>query len=130
MLGIFSEYTDLYLWVAALSTLLFFGLPLCLFPLRWAGWMHWKIPAHTHLTVYFGRCLGAVVCVMSLFALVAAKSDRIVCSFYYQFLLVNIAAMIALHLYGALTKTQPITETIEIAFWAVLFITTLCFYPV
>ena len=38
--------------------------------------------------------------------------------------------MILLHVYGAIRKTQPITETIEIGLWVVLSLVTLCFYPI
>jgi len=40
-----------------------------------------------------------------------------------------IAAMTILHVYGAIRKIQPLTETVEIALWVVLFLVTLCFYP-
>jgi len=35
----------------------------------------------------------------------------------------------ALHAYGAIKKIQPVTETVEIILWVVLFLVTLCFYP-
>jgi hypothetical protein len=34
--------------------------PLALFPLRWARWFLWKVPAETDLAVYFGRCVGVL----------------------------------------------------------------------
>ena len=37
--------------------------------------------------------------------------------------------MIAVHVYGAWRRIQPITETIEIGFYAMLFVLTLLFHP-
>jgi hypothetical protein len=37
--------------------------------------------------------------------------------------------MIILHVYGALKRSQPITETLEIAMWVVLVLVSLAFYP-
>jgi hypothetical protein len=49
--------------------------------------------------------------------------------FFFELMLWLLVAMIALHAYGAIKKTQPITETMEIALWIVLLLITLCFYP-
>jgi len=38
-------------------------------------------------------------------------------------------SMIAVHVYGAWRRIQPITETIEIAFYALLLLLTLLFQP-
>src|SRR3989304_5244994 len=35
----------------------------------------------------------------------------------------------AYHAYGAIRKTRPITGTVEFLLWVVLFLITLCFYP-
>ena len=85
MVGIWSKYADGYLLILAIGTLILFGLPLCLFPLRWATWLRWQIPEHTHLAVYSSRCLGAVICVLSIFALKAAVSDSVIKLFYFDF---------------------------------------------
>jgi hypothetical protein len=37
--------------------------------------------------------------------------------------------MIGLHVYGALKRAQPITETMEIGLWIVLFVLALAFFP-
>jgi hypothetical protein len=37
--------------------------------------------------------------------------------------------MVAVHVYGAWRKIQPMTETIEIAFYALLLLLTLLFQP-
>ncbi len=129
MVGIWSKYADAYLLIVALGSLILFGLPLCLFPLRWATWLRWQIPEHSHLTIYLSRCLGAVICVLAIFALKATVSDPTIKSFYFDFMLINCAAMVIVHIYGALMKIQPLSETIEIAYWLSLIFLTLCFYP-
>ena len=40
-----------------------------------------------------------------------------------------IALMIAVHGYGGLRGIQPLSETLEIVYWALLIILTLLFYP-
>jgi hypothetical protein len=40
------------------------------------------------------------------------------------------AVMTAVHVYGAIRKIQPLSETLEIGFWALLLLLAFCFYPV
>jgi hypothetical protein len=49
-------------FLIAAATIFFLGyaLPLFVVPLAWAKWFRWKLPAEPALTIYFGRCLGAV----------------------------------------------------------------------
>jgi hypothetical protein len=49
--------------------------------------------------------------------------------FFFDFMLWVFGGMILLHVYGAIRKTQPITETLEILLWVILGLITLCFYP-
>jgi hypothetical protein len=37
--------------------------------------------------------------------------------------------MFFVHVYGAIKKIQPITETLEIGFWMILFVLNILFYP-
>ena len=37
--------------------------------------------------------------------------------------------MFVIHIVGALQRVQPITETIEIGFWALLILLTAAFWP-
>jgi hypothetical protein len=128
MIGIWANYSGEYLYVIAVGTLLLFGLPLLLVPLKWARLLGWKLPEQTDLPVYFGRCLGAVICVLSYFAFKSA-ADPLVRPFFFQLILANFTLMVLVHIYGAVKKIQPISETIEIAYWLALFLVTLLFYP-
>jgi len=60
MLGYYAQYSKEYITTLMLLTTLFFALPIFIAPLAWARAMRWAIPEQQHLTIYFGRCLGAV----------------------------------------------------------------------
>ena len=129
MFGLFNEYSILYLYIVAVATFLLFGLPMFLWPLKWAKPFKWIIPEHPHLAIYFGRCLGGIICSMAIFAFIATKHETTL-RFFYQFILVNFFIMILIHVYGAIKKIQPKAETIEIVFWVLMVVLTLLFYPV
>jgi len=128
MIGLWEEYATQYMYVVAIGTFLLFGLPILFWPMRWAKLLRWKLPEHAHLTVYFGRCLGGIICSMAVFAFLAVEDEKTL-KFFYQFILVNFFVMILIHIYGAIKKIQPLAETLEIIYWCGLVIVTLLFYP-
>ncbi len=128
MIGIWKSYLDIYLYVAAVGMLIIFGLPLLLAPVRWARVFRWRIPEHDHLVVYLGRCLGGVICVLGGLAFKVANTPALQ-PFFFDLLLWNFSAMIVIHVYGAIRRVQPVTETIEIGFYIIMLLMTLCFYP-
>jgi hypothetical protein len=128
MIGILKEHATIYMYVVSISTLLLFGLPLTCWPLRWAGVLGWRIPDHTHLAVYFGRCLGGVICAIACFAIITAE-NQVLLECFYQMILLLFLTMVLIHIYGAVKRIQPVSETIEIAFWIVLIVLSLMFYP-
>lgn len=129
MIGLWSAHSQQYmLWFTVITTLAF-ALPIFFVPLFWARRMLWPIPEHTDLAVYFGRCLGALVLVVEAFAMRAALSGaNLVAAF--EIMTAIVALMIPVHIYGALKKIQPITETLEIGFWCTLLVLNLGFFPV
>ena len=129
MIGIWQSYSDAYLIVASSSMLVFYSLPLLLVPLRWARLFRWEIPQPASLTVVLARSLGLFLSVLALFAFKAIASPAAK-PFYFDFLIWLLAGMAAIHIYGAVRKTQPMAETIEILLWVVLLLLTLCFYPI
>lgn len=128
MIGVLKSYLYIYLYVAAVATLVGYGIPLLVAPVRWARVFRWQIPQPDHLIVALGRSLGAFTCVLAAFAFKAANTPAVQ-PFFVDLLLWTFVAMILTHIYGAIRKIQPITETVEILLWVVLFLVTLAFYP-
>lgn len=128
MIGAAGEHADIYLTIVGGLVVLAFGLPMALWPLRWAAVLRWRLPEETDLAVYFGRCLGSVASIIGVFSIVAANTPAVQ-PFWCAFLVAGGGVMVLVHLYGAWRGIQPITETIEIIFWAALVALTLLFMP-
>jgi hypothetical protein len=129
MIGIWKSYSDFYLYIAGVAMLISFGIPLLVVPLRWARVLRWEVPQPENLVVFLGRSMGILISLLAIFAF------KVTCTpaakpFFFDLMLWLFVSMFALHVYGAIRKTQPITETVEILLWVVLFLITLCFYPV
>ncbi len=105
-----------------------FGLPLLVVPLSWARFLRWQVPQPDDIVVFLGRSLGIIISILAVFAF-KVTSTPAAKPFFFDLMLWLFVAMIALHAYGAIRKTQPITETVEILLWVALFLITLCFYP-
>jgi VIT1/CCC1 family predicted Fe2+/Mn2+ transporter len=128
MIGIWSDYAQTYLLVFVIVTSTAFALPLFLKPLVWAKVMMWELPEETDLAVYFGRCLGAFICIVELVSLRAALTGEGIV-FAFEVMLAVFSFMLVVHIYGALKKIQPITETLENILWLILLLLTLAFFP-
>ena len=128
MIGIWSAYSSQYLYVLAIGILGAFGLPMLLVPITFARVLRWQIPEHEHLAIYFGRCLGGIACVIAVFGFRVAGSPGLQ-PFFFDLAIWTFCILTLVHIYGAVRKIQPITETIEIIFWFGLIVLTLCFYP-
>ncbi|ENO87224.1 hypothetical protein [Thauera linaloolentis] len=128
MLGLYAQHSREYLLVLMIGTTVFFALPIFISPLRWARLMQWRIPDHEHLAIYFGRCLGAFILVVEATMLRSVSTGT---SFSYAFdvLFLVFAMMLVVHIYGAVKRIQPITETLEIGFWLLLLVLNTLFYP-
>ena len=128
MIGIWAEYAQTFLVVFGVVAGLVFALPIFLVPLTWARAFRWNLPQDTDLAVYFGRCLGVLAVVLSGFALRAGfTSDGV--EQMFQIMIPVFVGMTLVHVVGAIQRIQPMTETIEIAFWAGLLLLGLAFYP-
>jgi hypothetical protein len=100
-----------------------------MFFLTWARLMKWTIPEQTDLVLYFGRCLGSLALVLE-YCTYQAANTGIGEVLIYQFWIGICAFMVVLHIYGAIKKIQPITETLEIGLWVGLLFLSLAFYPI
>lgn len=128
MLGYYAEYGSTYISILMAATTIFFALPILIMPLTWARIMRWTIPEHTDLAVYFGRCLGAFILIVEVLMLRAITTGT---GYAYTFdvLFFVFTLMLVIHVYGAIKRTQPITETLEIGVWLALFLMNTAFYP-
>ncbi len=128
MIGIWQSYSDIYLYVVGVAMLLAFGIPLIVVPLRWAALFRWQVPQPDNIVVFLARSMGIIVSLIAVFAILATRAPTVK-PFFFDLMLSTFAAMLVLHVYGAIRKTQPMTETVEIGLWVLLFFVTLGFYP-
>jgi len=128
MLGLWSAHSQVFLLVLVCVTSVVFALPIFLVPLTWARWFGWRIPQEHDLAIYFGRCLGAFVLIVEALMLRAGLGG-VGLVFTFQVLLAVAALMVLVHLWGALLRIQPISETLEIGMYSGLFLLAVLFYP-
>jgi uncharacterized membrane protein YsdA (DUF1294 family) len=128
MVGTWGSHAQAFLLVLMLVTSAAFALPIFLAPLAWARQLGWRIPEHTDLAVYFGRCLGAFILVVELLMLRASLTGTGLV-FTFQVLIAVAALMTVVHVWGALQRIQPVSETLEIGMYAGLGILAVLFYP-
>lgn len=110
-------------WFLVVSVTFFLGvyaLPLLLVPLKWARWFGWKVQeGNTDLTVYFARCLGAVALAIIL-TLMRYIPDPGSQPALFDLIGLVCVGMVVVHTWGAIRKAQPLSETVEIFFYAVV----------
>ena len=95
------------------------GVPLVIAPLAWARALGWRMPEPPELAVYFGRCLGGVVCAIA--AIAAWRSgDPIAVRVMLEVIAAAFAAMTAIHAWGWARGTQPRIEDLETFAYAAL----------
>lgn len=128
MLGALSQYSQDFLFWLVVVTSLLFALPIFLVPLRWARLMGWTIPEHTHLAIYFGRCLGAFILIVEALMLRAALTGEAL-RVAFEVLGAVALMMVLVHVHGALRRIQPLSETLEILMYAGMFLLVLLFWP-
>lgn len=110
MLGYYAQYSKEYIATLMIVTTLFFAPPIFIAPIAWAKAMRWTIPDHQHLAIYFGRCLGAFILVIEA-AMLRSVMTGTSYSYAFDLLFMVFGLMFAVHVYGALKRIQPITET-------------------
>jgi len=128
VIAIWAEHAQTFLVVFGVVAGLVFALPIFLVPLTWGRAFRWNLPQDTDLAIYFGRCLGVLAVVLSGFALRAGFTGDGV-EQMFQIMILVFVGMTLVHVVGAIQRIQPVTETIEIAFWAGLVLLGLAFYP-
>lgn len=129
MIGVWSAQAQAFLLVASALSAIGLSLPILLAPMAWARRFGWTIPDHTDLAVYFGRSLGALAVTINLLTLRAALTGVALVPAFEVTLVVSLL-MVVVHVYGALRRVQPVSETIEIGFWAAIALLALACWPV
>jgi len=128
MFGLWSAHSQAFLLTIVCITSIVFALPIFLVPLTWARWFGWRIPQERDLTIYFGRCLGAFILIVEVLMLRAGLNGEGLV-FTFQVLLAVGLMMVLVHIWGALRRIQPISETLEIGMYSGLFLLAVLFYP-
>lgn len=134
-LGLWYEYARACMLWLSVGALVFFGLPMMLWPLRWAKLLGWTIPGSTgapedaHLAIYFGRTLGMVTCALATVGLCVLDHPTLWPLFFNLNILIFLANT-AVHAWGAIRRIQPLSETLEIPYWFALAVLLYLFYPV
>jgi hypothetical protein len=128
MLGLWSAHAQAYLLVVVAITTPAFALPIFLVPLRWARVLGWRVPEHTDLAIYFGRCLGAFVLIIEALMLRAGLTGEGLL-LTYQVIVAVAAMMVLVHIWGAVQRVQPLLETMEIGMYGGLGVLALMFWP-
>jgi VIT1/CCC1 family predicted Fe2+/Mn2+ transporter len=89
----------------------------------------WRIPEDTHLALYLGRSLGVVALGINAITARAAQSGDGMAAIFCLTLAIS-TLMVPLHIWGWIRKTQPLSESLEVFFWAALAALTLAFWPI
>ena len=80
------------------------------------------------LATFLGRSVGVFIIVLAVFAFRAVNIPTVQ-PFFFDMLFGILIGSILIHIYGAISKAQPITETVEILMWFLLLFATIAFYP-
>lgn len=112
-------------WFLVMATLFFavvYALPLLFVPLRWARWFAWPVQEENkELTIYFGQCLGGVATAIIL-AIVRAIPDPGSHKLILELIFFVTGLMTVVHVWGAIRRKWPWTETVEIGMYAAVAI--------
>ncbi len=128
MIGMWSAYSSDFLRWFPILIMVLFALPMIFAPLSWARVVGWNLPQDTDLAIYFGRSLGVAAAGICLICFVASGAEAAQAAVFDGLILIS-ALYVVTHLHGAVTKTQPLLETLEIGFWLLLLLTQLAVYP-
>ena len=107
----------IFLLVLAAVFLPLIALPLFIDPIWWAEQFGWDTEGPRDLTVYLGRCLGAVALAITLLALWASR-DPAEHRWLFDLLAISGGLLALAHLRGLIEGDQPLIEDLEVAVFA------------
>ena len=128
MIGIWSEYSSIFLTWFSLFIVLAFAIPYIFAPLTWGKVVGFTLPQDTDLAVYFGRSLGVTVSGISLVCYLASSTPSAQ-PIVFSGLVFITATLCMTHIYGAIKKIQPLVETLEIGAWFGILLLQLAVFP-
>ena len=111
------DRSRVFLVVVAATFIPVFALPLFIDPIWWAERFGWDTEGPRDVTVYFGRCLGAVALAISVIAIRAIR-DPAANRWLFDLLALSGLLLAVVHLRGAIEDSQPLVEHLETAMYA------------
>jgi hypothetical protein len=117
-----------FLWIAPSLFGALYALPLLLAPVRWARRFRWDVSAVSPLTIYLARCVGGVAIAICIGCFRAAPNPA-AHAIVFEVVAAVGALMTVVHVWGALERSQPWTETAEIALYAGLTVVAWALRP-
>jgi hypothetical protein len=115
-----ARAASLFLWIVPAGFLVAIALPLLVAPLAWARAFRWRVQGvESDVTVYFGRCTGALALVVILECFRAAPAPR-QSPIALELVAAVAVIMTLVHGYGALRRIQPWTEDVETFVYALV----------
>ena len=117
-----------FLVVVAVVFIPVFALPLFIDPVWWAERFGWETAGASDLTVYFGRCVGAVALAIVAIALRAA-GDPAANRWVFDLLALAAVLLAIVHLRGTLEDSQPVIEHVETLMYAAFATAALALKP-
>jgi hypothetical protein len=120
-------YASWFLLVSTSFFLCIYALPLFFAPLWWARIFLWKVPEETDLTVYFGRCTGSLAIAMTV-AMFEAVPDPQGHRAIFSLIGWTSVLLTLLHVWGAIRRVQPWTETAEILLYGGMAVLSIGFH--
>lgn len=127
-LGMWQAYAGQCLLWFSIGGIALFGMPMMLWPLRWARLLGWSPGPQDHLAIYFGRTLGMVTCAISAVALCTLDHPSLWPALFNLTILIFLANTLV-HAWGAIKRIQPVAENWEIPYWFGLALVQYLFYP-
>lgn len=120
--------SSIFMGVVSSGLVILVGLPLLISPMGWARKLGWRIPQEVDLANYLGRSLGGVCLSIAVVGYLAARSPW---QYRPVFELVMVLGVFGagVHVYGFVSKSQPMIENLEIVAFLLVSALAWYFYP-
>lgn len=116
-----TPHVSWFLWIVGTAFFLGAAAPLVIAPARWGKAFGWKPRSDDPFATYLGRCLGGVAVALSL-ATFRAAPDPPAHLDTLEILLAAATALLAVHIWGAIRRSQPWQENAEILMYLAIVV--------